>query len=129
MVPASQIIPRTEAHSFVTEVAQSISLTRNPILIPAARPSMSRPKALPNATVDQRMRLECGVGFHQLRTCRRTRPGLLRLHHHLPISTEAAAGFLQIGIRECASRALTGSHISCEMTAFHPKCIIRGVQM
>jgi hypothetical protein len=28
-------------------------------------------------SVDQRMRLECGVGFHQLRTCRRTRPGEL----------------------------------------------------
>ena len=27
--------------------------------------------------VDQRMRLECGVGFRQLRTCRRTRPGQL----------------------------------------------------
>ena len=26
-------------------------------------------------SVDQRMRLECGVGFRQLRTCRRTRPG------------------------------------------------------
>jgi hypothetical protein len=26
---------------------------------------------------DQRMRLECGVGFRQLRTCRRTRPGQL----------------------------------------------------
>jgi hypothetical protein len=25
--------------------------------------------------VDQRMRLECDVGFRQLRTCRRTRPG------------------------------------------------------
>ena len=29
-------------------------------------------------SVDQRMRLECGVGFRQLRTCRRTRPGQLR---------------------------------------------------
>ena len=28
-------------------------------------------------SVDQRMRLECGVGFRQLRTCRRTRPGQL----------------------------------------------------
>ena len=28
-------------------------------------------------SVDQRMRLECGVGFRQLRTCRRTRPGEL----------------------------------------------------
>ena len=27
--------------------------------------------------VDQRMRLECGVGFRQLRTCRRIRPGQL----------------------------------------------------
>jgi len=27
------------------------------------------------SVVDQRMRLECGVGFRQLRTCRRTRPG------------------------------------------------------
>ena len=27
--------------------------------------------------VDQRMRLECGVGFRQLRTRRRTRPGQL----------------------------------------------------
>ena len=26
-------------------------------------------------SVDQRMRLKCGVGFRQLRTCRRTRPG------------------------------------------------------
>ena len=26
---------------------------------------------------DQRMRLECGVGLRQLRTCRRTRPGQL----------------------------------------------------
>ena len=26
---------------------------------------------------DQRMRLECGIGFRQLRTCRRTRPGQL----------------------------------------------------
>ena len=26
-------------------------------------------------SVDHRMRLECGVGFRQLRTCRRTRPG------------------------------------------------------
>ena len=26
-------------------------------------------------SVDQRMRLECAVGFSQLRTCRRTRPG------------------------------------------------------
>jgi hypothetical protein len=35
-------------------------------------------------SVDQRMRLECGVGFRQLRRCRRTRPGQLcaasRLH-------------------------------------------------
>jgi hypothetical protein len=29
------------------------------------------------ASVDQRMRLECGVCFRQLRTCRRTRPGQL----------------------------------------------------
>ena len=28
-------------------------------------------------SVDQRMRLECGVCFRQLRTCRRTRPGQL----------------------------------------------------
>jgi hypothetical protein len=28
-------------------------------------------------SVDQRMRLECGVGFRQLRTCRRIRPGQL----------------------------------------------------
>jgi hypothetical protein len=28
-------------------------------------------------SVDQRMRLECGVGFRQLRMCRRTRPGQL----------------------------------------------------
>jgi hypothetical protein len=28
-------------------------------------------------SVDQRMRLECDVGFRQLRTCRRTRPGQL----------------------------------------------------
>ena len=28
-------------------------------------------------SVDQRMRLACGVGFRQLRTCRRTRPGQL----------------------------------------------------
>ena len=28
-------------------------------------------------SVDQRMRLECGVGFHQLRTYRRARPGQL----------------------------------------------------
>ena len=28
-------------------------------------------------SVDQRMRLECGVGFRQLRTCRRTHPGQL----------------------------------------------------
>jgi hypothetical protein len=28
-------------------------------------------------SVDQRMRLERGVGFRQLRTCRRTRPGQL----------------------------------------------------
>ena len=28
-------------------------------------------------SVDQRMRLECGVGFRQLRTCRRKRPGQL----------------------------------------------------
>ena len=28
-------------------------------------------------SVDQRMRLECGVGFRQLRTCRRARPGQL----------------------------------------------------
>ena len=28
-------------------------------------------------SVDQRMRLECGVRFRQLRTCRRTRPGQL----------------------------------------------------
>jgi hypothetical protein len=28
-------------------------------------------------SVDQRMRLECVVGFRQLRTCRRTRPGQL----------------------------------------------------
>src|SRR4029077_5779250 len=28
-------------------------------------------------SVDQRMRLKCGVGFRQLRTCRRTRPGQL----------------------------------------------------
>ena len=28
-------------------------------------------------SVDQRMRPECGVGFRQLRTCRRTRPGQL----------------------------------------------------
>jgi hypothetical protein len=33
-------------------------------------------------------------------------------------ASTATAGFLQIGTRECASRALTGSHISCEMTAF-----------
>jgi hypothetical protein len=28
-------------------------------------------------SVDQRMRLECNVGFRQLRTCVRTRPGQL----------------------------------------------------
>ncbi len=28
-------------------------------------------------SVDQRMRLECGVGFRQLRTCRRICPGQL----------------------------------------------------
>jgi hypothetical protein len=28
-------------------------------------------------SVDERMRLECGVGFRQLRTCRRIRPGQL----------------------------------------------------
>ena len=37
-------------------------------------------------SVDQRMRLECGVGFRQLRTCRRTRPGQLctKLGHPEP---------------------------------------------
>ena len=30
---------------------------------------------LSNQSVDRRMRLERGVGFRQLRTCRRTRPG------------------------------------------------------
>ena len=29
------------------------------------------------SAVDQRGALECGVGFRQLRTCRRTRPGQL----------------------------------------------------
>ena len=37
-------------------------------------------------SVDQRMRLECGVGFRQLRTCRRIRPGQLcaRKRHSSP---------------------------------------------
>ena len=30
------------------------------------------------------MRLECGVGFHQVRTCRRTRPGQLRANTRSP---------------------------------------------
>ena len=43
-------------------------------------------------SVDQRMRLECGVGFRQLRTCRRTRPGRLcaRISGH-SISSSAQA--------------------------------------
>ena len=35
------------------------------------------PKLSKVRSVDQRMRLECGVGFRQLRTCRRTRLGQL----------------------------------------------------
>ena len=34
-------------------------------------------------SVDQRMRLECGVGFRQLLTCRRTRPGQLSANKRL----------------------------------------------
>src|SRR5262245_36705005 len=40
------------------------------------RPGRLRPGGLSKVQwVDQRMRLECGVGFRQLRTCRRARPG------------------------------------------------------
>jgi len=35
------------------------------------------PKQARFSRLNQRMRLECGVGFRQLRTCRRTRPGQL----------------------------------------------------
>jgi hypothetical protein len=53
-----------------------------PALPSPATPSLAQPG--PTAlglskvqSVDQRMRLECGVGFRQLRTCRRTRLGQL----------------------------------------------------
>jgi len=37
------------------------------------------------------MRLECGVGFRQLRTCRRTRPGQLCAMWTNPLPRERAA--------------------------------------
>ena len=85
------------------------------------------------------------VGFRQLRTCRRTRPGQLcaagehdlrRAAKDMTASSYAFITisrfrrklwrFLQIGIREFAARALTGSHISYEMTTFHQKWVWRG---
>ena len=44
---------------------------------PACRVARRYPRLSKVQSVDQRMRLECGVGFRQLRTCRRIRPGQL----------------------------------------------------
>ena len=58
-------------------------------------------------SVDQRMRLECGVGFRQLRTCRRTRPGQL-----LPRTDIATSGWTraQPTARRHRSSRFTCSH-------------------
>ena len=54
-------------------------------------------------SVDQRMRLECGVGFRQLRTCRRTRPGsyvpqpLMHRSKHHPYSITSSARASSVG--------------------------------
>ena len=53
-------------------------------------------------SVDQRMRLECGVGFRQLRTCRRTRPGAQQLRPYSMISSARASS-------EC------GTSIPCDL--------------
>ena len=42
---------------------------------PACRVTRRYPRLSKVQSVDQRMRLACGVGFRRLRTCRRTRPG------------------------------------------------------
>jgi hypothetical protein len=61
--------------------------TRSPATSRLSRPRPSRGRNRTSSTpptlskvpsVDQRMRLECGVRFRQLRTRRRTRPGQLR---------------------------------------------------
>ena len=44
---------------------------------PHRRAAQRRPRLSKVQSVDQRMRLECGVGFRQLQTCGRTRPGQL----------------------------------------------------
>ena len=54
-------------------------------LVPATSAGVGLSKV---QSVDQRMRLECGVGFRQLRTCRRTRPGQLgaaRVRHQTAV--------------------------------------------
>ena len=56
--------------------------------------------------VDQRMRLECGVCFRQLRTCRRTRSG--QLYANFDCKTATFAGTRFEGARSFTSHLFRG---------------------
>ena len=53
------------------------SCSSEPVSITGSQQGFTKCIELTIQSVDQRMRLECGVGFRQLRTCRRIRPGQL----------------------------------------------------
>ena len=65
-------------------------------------------------SVDRRMRLECGVGFRQLRTCRRIRPGQLCANTGREQMQQVAPLFdHHVGAREQRGRHGEAEHPGC----------------
>jgi hypothetical protein len=79
--------------------------------------SAQAPAALTNG-----MRLECGVGFRQLRTCRRTRPGQLwgQMQTHAPQQGDLfdhLVGAGNKGVRNLKAKRLGRLEIEIRSTA------------
>jgi hypothetical protein len=65
-------------------------------------------------SVDQRMRLECGVGFRQLRKCHRTRPGHCVLtHRNKSTAIRSLVGARKQHRRHLDADALGHLHVKC----------------